>query len=609
MAGELVILDGSSFFVTEPNGDVEASGTDGFFHEDVRHLSRWQLRIDGQRLVAIAGRAVDYYSARVDALLPDEVRSAPPLAIRRDRFLSDSLHEDIVLANVGDRRASWQVELRFGADFADLQALQRDNPAPPRVRGRRSGAEVRLRHDGPGPPRETRLRFSRPGTLTPGRVRFEVTLEPGASWSVCADLTIVVGESSRRPLLRCGSFGRPLHDMPMGVSEWMSRAAHVDTDCDPLRHALRQGLLDLASLRLRPREDLTWSVPAAGRPWFMALFGRDTIWAALQALPFHSELAQATLRALAAYQATEDDAHRDAEPGKILHELRRGTLAETGRLPHNPYYGSHDSTPLFLILLAEYERWTADTGLVRELEPAARAALDWIERFGDLDGDGFLEYRRRSPKGLANQCWKDSDTSIRFADGRTATGPIATCEIQAYAYAARLGLARLARDVYGDRALARRLTGDARRLKRRFNDRFWSPSRRHFVLALDGDKHQVDAMTSNTGHLLYMGIADDDKAELTATRLIASDMFTGWGIRTMSSLDAAYNPLDYHNGSVWPFDTAIAAEGLRRSGHLEQSAALALGLIDAARAFGYTLPELFSGFQRDAADTPAPYPL
>jgi glycogen debranching enzyme len=367
--------------------------------------------------------------------------------------------------------------------------------------------------------------------------------------------------------------------------------------------------LDLASLRLRPRDDLTWSVPAGGRPWFMALFGRDTMWAALQTLPFHSELAQATLRALAAYQATEDDAYRDAEPGKILHELRRGMLAETGQLPHHPYYGAHDSTPLFLILLAEYERWTADTQLVRELEPAARAALDWIERFGDLDGDGFLEYRRRSPKGLANQCWKDSDTSIRFADGRTASGPIATCEIQAYAYAARIGLARLARQVYADPALARRLTTDAQTLKRRFNQAFWSPTRRHFGLALDGEKHLVDSMTSNTGHLLFMGIVDDDKLEPTARRLTASDMATGWGIRTMSSLDAAYNPLDYHNGTVWPFDTAIAAEGLRRAGHAEEASAVAVGLIDAAKAFDYTLPELFSGHQRDAADTPTPYPL
>jgi glycogen debranching enzyme len=366
-------------------------------------------------------------------------------------------------------------------------------------------------------------------------------------------------------------------------------------------------LTDLAALRFRPGDDLAWSPPAAGLPWFMALFGRDSLIAGYQALPFHPELAGSALRALAALQAGERDDFADAEPGKLPHEVRRGELAATGEWP-SPYYGSHDVTPLFLIVLDEYERWTGDTELVRELEPAARAALAWIETGGDPDGDGYLEYRTRSPVGLRNQCWKDSWNSIRFADGRLATPPIATCEIQGYAYAARRALARLARQVLDDPALADRLEGEATDLRRRFNADFWNERRGHFALALDGGKRQVDAMTSNAGQLLWTGVVDDEHAEGLVKRLLAADMDSGCGIRTMSATDAAYNPIEYHNGTVWPHDTALIAEGVRRYGHPEQASRLAFGLLEAAAAFAYRLPEVFAGYDRAGTGMPVEYP-
>jgi glycogen debranching enzyme len=340
----------------------------------------------------------------------------------------------------------------------------------------------------------------------------------------------------------------------------------------------------------------------------MALFGRDSLITAYQALPFQPHLARTTLEALTAWQAKERDDFRDAEPGKILHELRLGELTVLGERPHSPYYGTHDATPLFLILLDEYERWAGDRDFVRTLQPAAMKALEWIERYGDRDGDGYLEYQTRSKEGLANQCWKDSWNSILFKDGAVAKGPIATCEIQGYAYDARMRMARLARDVWDDPQLAGRLERDAATLRERFNRDFWIEARGHYALALDGEKRQVDAMSSNVGHLLWSGIVPENRAAMMAKRLMSSEMFTGWGIRTMSANDAGYNPIEYHDGTVWPHDTAFVAEGMRRYGHREAASHLALMLVQAAEAFQYRLPEVFAGFAREETGAPVEYP-
>ena len=340
----------------------------------------------------------------------------------------------------------------------------------------------------------------------------------------------------------------------------------------------------------------------------MALFGRDSLITAYMALPFQPHLAATTLEALSELQATDRDDFRDADPGKILHEARQGWLATLGETPHSAYYGSHDATPLFLILLDEYERWTGDRELVRRLEPAARAAIAWIDGPGDPDGDGYLEYQTRSPKGLRNQGWKDSWNAILYADGRLAEPPIATCEIQGYAYDARIRAARLARVCWGDDVLAERLERDAAALYERFDRDFWLDERGHYALALDRDKRPVDALTSNVGHLLWSGIVPKDRARALRDRLMAPDMFSGWGIRTMSSRDAGYNPIEYHDGTVWPHDTAIIAEGLRRYGFRDDAGRLAWALFEAAEAFEYRLPEVFAGFDREATTVAVEYP-
>ncbi|HZT44720.1 MAG TPA: glycogen debranching N-terminal domain-containing protein, partial [Gaiellaceae bacterium] len=502
-ADTLIVLDGSTFFYACANADVEAGDGQGLFFKDVRHLSRWVLRVDGEQLVPLTSRRVDYYSQRVVATKPGE-EDAPALAVQRDRFVSDGVHEDVVVENLSSQPCTVELELGYAADFADVVEAQADGNGSGRHWQEPAARSVTLWCEREGRRRGTVLTFSRHGRVSKDRASFAVELAPRERWSLCVDLTPVAEGRRWPPLLRCGGFHAHAPKMPISLDEWLDRAPELESDDYALQRTYRPSLLDLAALRIRPDEvTIGWAMPAGGIPWFMAVFGRDSLIAAYQALPFQSELARATPEALAELQATEWDSFRDAEPGKILHELRCGLLAETGRVPHTPYYGSHDATLLWLIVLDEYERWTGDGAFLRTLEPSFRAALAWLEGPADLDGDGYLEYRKRSSsdQALDNHCWRDSNDAIRFADGRQAQPPIAAASVQGYAYDARLRAARLLRDVFGETEKANQLERDAASLKERFNDDFWSRSRRHYVLALDAEKRQVDALTSEIGQL------------------------------------------------------------------------------------------------------------
>jgi len=397
--------------------------------------------------------------------------------------------------------------------------------------------------------------------------------------------------------------------MKLSLEEWIEEAPTLESSWDKLGHIYWRSLVDLAALRFYPDILPAASVPAAGLPWFMALFGRDSVITSYQALPFAPELAETTLRVLAARQGQATDDFRDEEPGRILHELRVGELTHFDERPHSPYYGSSDATPLWLVLLDETERWTGNTDLVRELEPNARAALAWIDEYGDRDGDGYVEYQRRNEEtGLENMCWKDSWNSILFADGSNSKLPRATCEIQGYVYDAKRRCARLARALWGDPALADRLEAEAAELKARFNRDFWIPEGEFFALALDGDKRQVDSLTSNIGHLLWSGIVDQDKGQAVARHLMSEPMFSGWGVRTMAEGMQGYNPIEYHNGTVWPHDNSFIAAGLRRYGRADDAARIAFALLDAATYFDWRLPEVFAGYPRSLTQFPVEYP-
>ena len=394
------------------------------------------------------------------------------------------------------------------------------------------------------------------------------------------------------------------------MDAWLEAAPELRASWDALRHTYDRSLRDLAALRLHAQAlPEGAAIPAAGLPWFMAVFGRDSLITSYQALPFVPQLASATLQVLARRQAKVWDDFRDAEPGKILHELRFGELTYFRDWPQSPYYGSADSTPLFLILLDEYERWSGDTDLVAELEPQARAALDWLEHHGDLDGDGYLEYQSRNlDSGLANQCWKDSWDSIVHPDGQLASLPRATCELQGYAYDARIRTARLAREVWHDNATADRLERDAAELKTRFNSDFWVSGDDFFALALDGDKRQVATLTSNMGHLLWSGIVDDSKVDAVVDHLMGDLLFSGWGVRTLAMGQPAFNPLGYHDGTVWPHDNSLIAAGLARYQRREEAGRIALAMLEAAAYFDHRLPEVFAGYPRSLTEFPVEYP-
>ncbi|MGH3127151.1 MAG: amylo-alpha-1,6-glucosidase, partial [Gaiellaceae bacterium] len=349
--------------------------------------------------------------------------------------------------------------------------------------------------------------------------------------------------------------------------------------------------------------------PAAGLPWFMTMFGRDSIFTSLQALPFTPELAATTLRALGDWQGVRSDDFRDEDPGRILHEMRYGEMTAFEERPHSPYYGAVDATPLYVVLLDEYERWTGDRALVRELEVEARAALNWIDEYADLQGTGYVWYRRRNEEtGLENQCWKDSWDSISFRDGALPGFPRATCELQGYAYDAKVRGARLAREIWKDRELADRLERDAADLKRRFNRDFWVEDGEYFALALDPHGNKVDALASNNGHLLWSGIVDKAKAKAVARHLLGQRLFSGWGVRTLAEGEGRYNPIGYHVGTVWPFDNSFIAWGLRRYGFKDEAAEIAAGILDAAEFFDGRLPEAFGGYPREQTKYPVQYP-
>jgi glycogen debranching enzyme len=393
------------------------------------------------------------------------------------------------------------------------------------------------------------------------------------------------------------------------MDAWLESAPRLHASWDTLRLTYDRSLRDLAALRLPAQAPEGVAIPAAGLPWFMAVFGRDSLITSYQALPFAPQLASATLQVLARRQAKVWDDFRDAEPGKILHELRFGELSYFRECPQSPYYGSADSTPLFLILLDEYERWSGDTDLVVELEPHARAALDWLEHHGDLDGDGYLEYQSRNlDSGLENQCWKDSSNSIVHPDGRLASLPRATCELQGYAYDARIRTARLAREVWHDNTTADRLEREAAELKARFNADFWVAGDDFFALGLDGEKRQVPTLTSNMGHLLWSGIVEDSKVDAVVEHLMGDRLFSGWGVRTLAMGQPAFNPLGYHNGTVWPHDNSLIAAGLARYERREEAGWIAHSMLEAAAYFDHRLPEVFAGYPRSLTEFPVEYP-
>jgi glycogen debranching enzyme len=605
------ILDGSTFVVSDRRGDFDASPTEthGLFMEDTRFLSRWILTVGGIRPKTLSVDEQTYFKVQFfEAVTTGTIYVDSHLSVMRQRCVSAGFEETIEIENHGKEPVELDVKLEVAADFADLFEVKDKMAKVGQVYSNVADGTLTLGYRRDDFVRETVVKSNKKGELREDGFLFKVKIPAQSSWSVDFDVSArgrrADIEEVERPRITSALLD-PSRDE--NLKAWVTGAPRLVASWDPLSRIYHRSLVDLAALRFET--GITpGSLPAAGLPWFMAVFGRDSVLTSFQSLPFVPELAAATLRALAIVQARKEDPFRDAEPGKILHEIRLGELTAFEARPQSPYYGAADTTMLFLILLEEYERWTGDKDLARDLEREARAALAWIDNYGDRDKDGYVEYERRMETGLDNQCWKDSWDSIAFADGTIAPTPRATCELQGYVYDAKLRCARLAREIWNDPALAERLVREAEELKRRFNRDFWIPERNFFALALDGQKRKVDSLTSNIGHLLWSGIADEDKADKCVKHLMSDELFSGWGIRTMASSEGSYNPIGYHVGTVWPHDSSFIAWGMRRYGYRAEAARICRAILEAADMFDGRLPEAFGGYPRSKTGYPVEYP-
>jgi len=611
----LAIKEGDLFLYSNELGEIPGAKDSalGLYHRDTRYLSRHELTVAGRQPVLLSASAERGYAATVE-LTNLEARTADgralpqaSLHIRRTRFVADRLFELLRVRNHHHREVDLVVDLYFEADFADLFEVRG-------VRRRRRGARFDPKAEGDtltlsylgldDVPRQTIVQFTdRPESIRQGRARYRLHLAPGERAVVRYNVR-VVGPGA--PGEEDGEFNQRLGSLRHDHERWESGAANIVTDNEEVNHALRRGQQDLRMLSSVVDGE---RVTLAGLPWFAAPFGRELAFVGLQTLLVDLRWAHAAVSFLGARQGLHDSAFREEQPGKIMHELRRGELAELRAVPHTPYFGSVDATPLWLLLVAELTTWTGDLESFELRSASVDAALDWIAGPGDPDGDGFVEYERRSRVGLRNQGWRDSADAVLHADGSQAVGPIALAETQGYVYYAKRRLAAVYGQL-GDVERAERLSREAGQLKRAFNERFWMEDEGYFAMALDGEKRQVRTVCSTIGHALWSRIIAAEHVPAVVKRLTAPDMFTGWGIRTMSKEARGYNPVSFYNGSVWPWDTAITATALKKHGYAQESNRIAWGLVEAAEAHEYArLPEMFCGFTRQSINRPVSFPM
>jgi glycogen debranching enzyme len=606
--GSITLVEGASFSISSSSGDIDASGAQGVFFQDTRFVSTWRVRLDDEEPQNLAVITRHPFAATfVSRGKPRAGQSDSTVLVERSRYVGNGMREDIVIRNLGRESTSCAISFELDADFAHLFDVKENRVE---LHGYRAievnSSLMAFSYENGEVARRLEVAFPPQAHVTPHFAKLDVVVPAGGEWRTSLEF-------------RLGVDGAPVElrydgEDPVGQSApverlraWEETTPRVRTGHSELDATFLRSTADLGALQIVDPEHSDRTVIAAGAPWFMTLFGRDSLITSLMTLDIDPSLATNTMLTLARLQGTKVDELTDEQPGKILHEMRRGLTTAADTPAGSIYYGSIDSTPLFAVLLGELYRWGASADVVAELLPHVDRALAWVEEFGDRDGDGFVEYQRATDRGLANQGWKDSFDGVNFAVGWLAEAPIALCEVQGYVYAAYLARAEIARHL-ADEPTALDYEAKASRLKAAFNEQFWLEDRGYYALGLDRDKHPIDSLTSNVGHCLWSGIVDEDKAERTVERLCGPEMFTGWGIRTLASSMARFNPVSYHNGSVWPHDSAICAAGLARYGFSKQAEAVTVGLFEAAQAFGGRLPELFCGFDRQTFPIPVPYP-
>lgn len=615
------INHGATFLVTDQQGAIpagSAGGDYGLYSADTRFVSRHELRLNGKRPESVASVRLSFRHARWH-LIADSIAGAggdmreTRVALTVDRLISlHQMHEDLTLHTFGRAPLTILLEIALESDFADLFEV--------RYRSWQRRADLNTSWVGPNSLEAryqnqdfvrrclVRTVTERAGiTYANGSLRFPVDLVPGEEWRLCLQYDLLTDDHDMPPLAADCAF-RSDQDLAQQPRSWQRSVSQIEPADMRLGFAYERAIEDFAALRLHEQESSSnlW-MPAAGLPWFMALFGRDSAIASLQAMVAQPAVALGTLENLARWQSDVDDAERDAEPGKMPHELRVGEWAHFGIVPHRPYYGTADATPLYLLLLADSYRWTGDAESLARFKHTAERCLEWIDRYGDRDGDGFQEYAPRTQKGYRNQGWRDAHDGVLDESGAFPELPIGTSEMQAYVYGAKLRIAPLF-EAWGETERAARLVREAAELRRRFVEAFWLEPQRELAFLLDGSKRAVSTVVSNSGHCLWMGILDRDRGRAAGARLMQPDMFTGWGVRVLSDQHPSYDPHSYQRGSVWPHDSVIAAAGLRRYGLIEDAWTVLNGLLGAVMCFeDIQMPELFAGLPKNESAVPVPY--
>lgn len=613
--GLITINDGSSFLVTASDGSIDESKAQGFFVSDTRLISYYEISLNRYQLVLLASSNITHHSAIYQFTNPQlhTVKGILPsgnllVTIRRD--IVEGMHEDIDIINYHPEAVEFQLMLAIRSDFADIfdvksqQVLTRGETETTwndiLTTEYRNGEFLRgIEVEPVGS--TSKARYAN------GRLMFDVAIAPGETWHTCINFTALADGNVLKPQNTCAVS----HNTKAGKvrDEFLINATKMRSSNAEITGFYQQAIVDMAALRIEVNDNghKFW-MPAAGIPWFVAVFGRDSIITSLQTMAVYHEFARGTLVRLTQLQATESDDWHDAQPGKMLHELRQDELTKLHQLPYNPYYGTVDTTILWIVTLAEAYRWNGDLSMLNECRSPLEKALIWIDKYGDFDSDGFVEYLTRSTHGLRNQGWKDSGDSMVYPDGKLVEPPIALCEVQGYVYDA-WQKAALIYEVWGEKEQANKLRQKALELYQRFNDRFWMESEGFYCLGLDNKKQQIQSITSNPGHLLWSGIVPQERAQKIADRLFQADMWCGWGVRTLSAKNPAYNPISYQRGSVWPHDNSIIAAGLKKYGYHEEANRIAEGIFAAASYFqAGRMPELFAGIERQNDNFPVPYP-
>ena len=613
---QVAIHRGQTVLVTEPDGQINWPSDKGLYFFDTRVISSWAIYANGEPWDLLNGSAITQHEARfyltnrmirtIDGVIPPR-----RLGLILSRSISGGMHEDLDIANNSLRRVRFQLEIALRCDFADIfevksgEIVRRGRITTQWLQGKQQVRTVYRNAD-----------FVRAVTVAPGKVKavyangrlsFEIDLDPGEAWHCCLLYKLEDGKTSFPPLDSCvDEYQRTPH--AEALADWLRSVLKIRTGNEEFYRLYRQALEDMAALRLPiAGTDNLIFLPAAGMPWFVAPFGRDSLIASLQSMLINPDFARGTLDILGSLQAREEDKYRDAEPGKILHEIRYGELAHFKLIPHTPYYGTADATPLYLITLHAAWRATGDKALLERHLDTAERCLSWIDNYGDRDGDGFQEYQTRSPVGYENMGWKDSGDSVVYPDGSLVRGPKALCELQGYVYDAWLRMSEIF-DALGKPDAAEQLRRKAAALFKRFNEAFWDEELGFYVFALDGEKKKVLTVASNAGHCLWSGIVPPERAGRVVRRLMAPDMWSGWGIRTLSALHPAFNPYNYQTGSVWPHDNSIIALGFKRYGFGAEAARIARDISEAASHFQfYQLPELYTAIERDESSFPVQY--